>query len=990
MRLKESSCTIYIYWLIAFFVVSPSWFWAQTQRYAFHSLSPEEGLSQASNNYIYHDSKGFIWLSSLEGLNRFDGQNVKTYKFVAGDSTSLLDNIVTSNFFEDQETNIWFTTYEGIHCYLREKDHFLRFQVVGETGEKRSQDYHAFYLDKAEKLWVRVGLNENGKLFLFDTKNGKSNIVAPLKGQRNYPILNEQGHVDAIISSIFSKEKKGIEIFPLISPQSVQSYFDGKQKHLPALYVHQCMSVDEVLYLATDQGLFQFDSQGQDLIRHDTFQGKNIGRVFGIAKDVDHTLWITTTRQRILQFDSKTGKFIKQIPYEPQSKMGLKLNPTNKIHIDHHRNLWVTSFSSGIQFTNLNKPKFQRPDPFVGKSVFAFFETQDGQIFTSYGYQEVARFDPKEEVYEAIQLKDSDQNIQFYFEDNEDQLYGITSNYLLKWEGHAFEFLDTLPATALYFFDNKSNLKLLSTYAGLYQWTGENFILFDAIVQPESFQATAIFQDQEQRLYLALDASKLKIYENQNGQFRTIRQIDGIGFANAFHEAKDTLWVATSTGLVKINKNDLSAQLPNEKSNGLPSEYFYSIVPDSSGSFWLSCNRGIIQYWPESQKFWRFKLADGLQSNEFNTNAFLKTRNGEIWLGGTKGLNRIKPNAIQKIQQKPNIQLTGLQVNDSPYQDPKQQIGELRSISLPYQQNTISFSFAALEYSDPKNNQFQYQLVNHESNWVDAGNRGFARYSNLPHGYYTFKVKAANSDGIFEDIPYELKVHIQTPWYKSIWFYIAIVLAITAIIYGVFRYRLEQALKIERMRVKISSDLHDDVGSLLAGLAMKSEILEVTATEARKPQLQRIGELSRSAMSRMRDTVWAIDARKDKLENLLDRIREHAMETLELKGMAFDLQVENLALTKTLTSQVRQNLYLICKEAITNATKHSNGDHMHIQFSKYGRNGLALTIHDNGKVAAKNYKTTGLGMSNMTMRAEQINAKLEVDPSDGFTIRLWM
>jgi len=201
-------------------------------------------------------------------------------------------------------------------------------------------------------------------------------------------------------------------------------------------------------------------------------------------------------------------------------------------------------------------------------------------------------------------------------------------------------------------------------------------------------------------------------------------------------------------------------------------------------------------------------------------------------------------------------------------------------------------------------------------------------------------------------------------------------------------YRLQQALKIERMRVKISSDLHDDVGSLLSGLSMQTELLELTATADRKPKLQRINELSRSAMSKMRDTVWAIDARKDKLENLLDRIREHAAETLEYKNITFDMKTDALALDKSIPSHIRQNLYLICKEAITNAAKHSNGDKMNIKFRRIGRKGIYLKIHDNGKVEKKEHPSAGLGITNMKMRADQINAKFTTSTKDGFLIKV--
>jgi signal transduction histidine kinase len=205
--------------------------------------------------------------------------------------------------------------------------------------------------------------------------------------------------------------------------------------------------------------------------------------------------------------------------------------------------------------------------------------------------------------------------------------------------------------------------------------------------------------------------------------------------------------------------------------------------------------------------------------------------------------------------------------------------------------------------------------------------------------------------------------------------------------YAVFQYRLEQALKVERLRVKISSDLHDDVGGMLSGLAMQTELLELTANEDTKPKLARVAEMSRSAMSRMRDTVWAIDARKDTLADLIDRMREHAEETLAPRNIQYSINTSSLELKRSLTTDVRQSLYLIYKEAITNVAKHSSGDTVNIDLGE--RQGkLEMSIHDNGDVQQKAYKTTGAGQSNMRMRAASIGAELLVDTTKGFRIQL--
>jgi signal transduction histidine kinase len=379
---------------------------------------------------------------------------------------------------------------------------------------------------------------------------------------------------------------------------------------------------------------------------------------------------------------------------------------------------------------------------------------------------------------------------------------------------------------------------------------------------------------------------------------------------------------------------------------------------------------------------------DGLFGSEFNGGAFYHAPDGKIWAGGVGGLVIFHPDSIRNVPFEPQVQITRIFANDEPYET-EQQAEVLEYLDMPYTQNTLSFEFVALEFSNPSANQFQYRLLGYDDNWVKSGKLGFARYANLPPGQYTLEILAANSDGVWSKTAKTLKINIQTPFYKTWWFYLLCAFSLGGIIYGWLWYRLQQALKIERMRVQISSDLHDDVGTLLAGLAMQSEALELTAPEKDKGKLQRISEISRNAMAHMRDTVWAIDARKDKLENLLDRMREHAEETLTPRDIRFDIQTDHLSLKQNLPTNIRQNIYLIYKEAITNAAKHTNGDTVAISLKKTGE-GFEMRICDNGQVGEKGYKTTGLGTSNMQMRARKIGGRLEITRGEGFCVVLRM
>jgi ligand-binding sensor domain-containing protein/two-component sensor histidine kinase len=949
----------------------------------FHRLSPNEGLSQGTNAFVFQDSRGFVWLSSIDGLNRFDGKSVKIYK--ADGQNGLSGNIITSNFFEDSSANLWFTTHEGIHCYVREKDRFEYFQLHDAQGKKIEQEYFVFYLDKQQQLWVQA----SGYLHLFDLRMRQGKQICPLSGRRQYVVCDTPGVVSKVVSANIPPTQSGILVLDMRNKGQVTTFFTDPVQGQPVgrSFSVYCESPD-CWWVAMTTGLTAFYPQSGRAVCYDRYGNQPIGEVWALAPLRDSMLMVSTSLKGFLLFDKKQQRFIRQIPATPDRKPGLGLRNISAFYVDKQENLWISSPRNGVNFTQLHKQKFEKKEALQGVSMTSIFQTKDGAVWCNGPADTVFRFSPDGLHSERFALKYPQSEalpgrIEYFFEDNRGDLWACHQRFIFRWNPskRVFKYTGLLPGYVLGTRQLTGGPLLLSTYGGIYSVRrddkGPIFEKADFLGQYQSEAATALFEDQKKRLYLALDATRIAVLEKKQANYEPVRAIENIGCAHAFCEQGNTLWVATTTGILKINTADLSFEKLNAAEHGAPSENYYSILTDRQGHFWLSCNRGIIRYHPETKTFHRYTLADGLQDNEFNTNAFLLQSNGRIWMGGNQGMNVFDPDQIQALSKLPQVQLTRLLVNDELFETPVQ-VGELRELTLAYQQNTFSFDFVALEYSDPGANIFRYQLENYDKDWVDAGTNGFARYANLPPGNYTFKVKAANSDGVWNETPTALRIRVLTPWWQSWWFYLLCVSVTGGLIYGWFWFRLQQALRLERLRVKISSDLHDDVGTLLAGLAMQSEALAITAPEKDKGKLQRISEISRNAMAHMRDTVWAIDARKDKWENLLDRMREHAEETLVPRDMRFELTVENIAAQNNIPVELRQNLYLIYKEAITNAARHSNGNTVRVHLKKTPNGGLEMRICDNGTSAEKNYKTTGSGTSNMQMRAKKIGGTLEI------------
>ena len=216
-------------------------------------------------------------------------------------------------------------------------------------------------------------------------------------------------------------------------------------------------------------------------------------------------------------------------------------------------------------------------------------------------------------------------------------------------------------------------------------------------------------------------------------------------------------------------------------------------------------------------------------------------------------------------------------------------------------------------------------------------------------------------------------------------FIIVVLLGIMLFIRLYYRNKFQRALQIAQLRTKISNDLHDDVGSILTGLAMQSEVLEQTAKDTDKNRLSKIAASSRSAMSRMRDAVWAMDAQKDNWQSLLDRMQEFAAETLSLKDIQFNLNTIGIKTDQNLSGDLRQNLYLIFKEAITNVVKHTEASQVNVSLNNQG-NTFEMSIQNDGLLEKKEYKTTGLGLESMKKRAERIDGQLTISEEENFQI----
>lgn len=297
-------------------------------------------------------------------------------------------------------------------------------------------------------------------------------------------------------------------------------------------------------------------------------------------------------------------------------------------------------------------------------------------------------------------------------------------------------------------------------------------------------------------------------------------------------------------------------------------------------------------------------------------------------------------------------------------------------------------------FSSPRRNQFKAWLEGYDKKWSLQSKSPVLRYNKLPPGKYTLHIAGTNAYGGWNEEELLLPIYVKPAFYETTWFYLSCLLLASLIIYLFFQNRLEQKLKMERIRTRLSSDLHDEVSGLLSGIAMQTDVLQMSTTNpSNKQRLQHIGEVSRKAMSKMSDVIWSIDSRKDKVDELITRMQEHADEILSPIDIAYQIKVERIELQRKLPVTLRQNLYFIYKEAINNVAKHSRADKVDVLLKNEG-NHFIMQIRDNGKNEQhkkdKNgSKKTGQGLDNLKMRAYRIDAQIDFAQQDkGFEVTL--
>jgi signal transduction histidine kinase len=476
-----------------------------------------------------------------------------------------------------------------------------------------------------------------------------------------------------------------------------------------------------------------------------------------------------------------------------------------------------------------------------------------------------------------------------------------------------------------------------------------------------------------------------------DGRFAALGTGEGVprGWIRALHvDLAGRLWIASSLGgLGRVD--DPSAERPAirtyRKADGLSSDNLYCVVDDAWGRVYVGTGQGVDRLDVATGRVKRFTSADGLPKGAVALG--FRDRHGSLWFAATLGLARLDPEP-EREREPPRTLVTGLRI--AGVARAVSALGEpaLAGLDLGADENSVSVDFLGLGVSLGEELRYQYRLEGTEGDWSAPSAERTVTFANLGPGSYRFLVRAIDADGRASPEPAAVAFTIAAPVWQR-WWFLALAAALLAMAaYALHRYRVRRLLEIERVRTRIATDLHDDIGANLTRISVLSEVASYRSGGG-DDSLASIARISRESVASMSDIVWAVDPRRDSFRDLVRRMRELSDEALTMRGVDVRFSAPESDGDLRLGHELRRQLYLIFKEAINNASRHSDCARADVAVELDGHR-LVLEVSDDGRGFDPAAEADGNGLVNMRKRAEAMRARLEVRsaPGAGTTVRL--
>jgi ligand-binding sensor domain-containing protein/signal transduction histidine kinase len=967
---------------------SPSLAASRIRQYSSRLWQSDSGLPHNSVQTILQTRDGYLWIGTRLGLARFDGVRFR----VLDEIPELKKQSITA-LCETKE-GLWIGTEKGLVRWNSEK-----FQSYDQTNGLAGNSVTAICEGKDGSAWIgtRSGLTQwkNGKFTNFSEKGGIKVIRSICE--------DKQGTLWLATSDGLHQLKEGIVTLPYTPPVL--------EKEVRVVRLDQAGN----LWVGSNNGLFRKSERGFDRFY------ENVGSISGniisaLHADRSGQFWIGTYSGLHRLVDGK---------FRPEKNSdGTVFDQVNAIFEDREENIWIGTKEGLTRLKARPFTAITAQQGLIHNNVMSVLEDKNGVFWSGtwggglnkLSGGKITAYTVESGLVNDLILsvcKRRDGSL-WFGADFDGGLYRLQEGTLSRYgtnDGLAQAAVRTICE------DRQGNL-WIGTSQSLYFFRDGKFTHYTTTNGLAGVPVRVICEGPDGALWIGTDAGLNRFHE---GRFTAYTQQHGLSdnkILSLHFDHDNMLWIGTGNG--GLNRFHGGKFTSYTTAQGLRSDEIFEILEDDDGFLWMSCLNGIFRVGKKSlDDFDRGKITsipctsygktDGmvsLQCNGVSKPAGWKARDGRLWFATTKGLvvadpkvkaNETPPPVVIEEVMADKREVLGFRFQVSGNgQHLKPETETLGTLSIPPSHGELEFHYTALSFQDPEKNRFKYKLEGVDREWVDAGGRRVAYYNNLDPGRYEFRVMACNNDGLWNSSGATVALALQPHYAQTWWFKFSLALGSLSLAAAGARLvtrkrmqrkleRLEQQHAIEKERIRIAQDMHDDLGARLTEILMLTDLTRQKKSQPDEVESQTLKTTTaaRDLIRNLDALVWAVNPRNDSLDNLATYFCQYADKFLSNTRIRCRLDVPLNLPHAPFSSEARHNSFLVLKEALNNAVKHSGATEIWLRIKITGSQ-LQISLEDDGKgFSAEEIRRFGNGLANMRRRVEDIGGKFAITSRTG-------
>jgi len=982
--------------------------------YSYQRIGRDDGLGLASDVVFatYQDARGFIWVGTANGLQRFDGNKFISFGSTANSQHELpigdLNQIVP---LKDGRMILSFSARKEIGVF--DPVH-LRYERIG--------------VQARGELPVRAGYriipSAEGGVYLFITRYG----ILSYDAKRNAFIDNNPFQLPAgwtpSIAAFQDTVKRqwwipcpdsGLVLYDIAAKQSYNSkqhaakhpvlaireinpgltevaidqkrrfwLFSWRLKHERRCYDEQGKPLKDTFGLAENRGyqelryitetsrgvlwmyganaLYVLDNLSKRFIFTHAETSNNLiqySYVHQVMQDRDGGVWISTDNGLYYTLETNSSMDVVNFIFKPK----LETEPYEFTDILELKTgqYWLSTWGKGVQtLTNRfqryeanlyrSMPKLDPVSKIQYQQTWSLYQHRDGKIWIGCQAGKYMVYDPVTQNTQFLSCAAADNaTIRYITADQQGNIWlGTQRGHVIRFDGKSFSVKQQFKSVIR---------KILIDKAGVV-WVNT---------------------EQEGVFELSPDGSKVVRYFSTQSPYGKLFQ----DVSTDMDELNDSVIVYAAGPLNFINKRTGKVTWLTVE-DGLPSNSVLRIRKDHLGYLWINTRNGLCRYNPVNQRFTTYGKRDGITSAGLTIEADYLCSENYVMFAGSNALLFFKPSVFETKQRPPDVVITDIRLFNKFI--PVDSLSSLAKVQFKHSQNSFVIYFSSLSYQQKDKLTYYYQLSGIDDEWVEANNgQGQVNYNLLPPGKYVFSVYAENIDGVKSARITRFSFEIKPPFWLTKWFISFSIFLLLLVLYFIHRLRVNKLLAVEKLRNRVARDLHDDMGSTLSTINILSSMAKTKiGTDIAKANeyISKISDNSQRMMDAMDDIVWSIKPSNDSMTKIVARMREFATNVLEAKEIELDFQVDEAVYDVSLNMEARRDFYLVFKEAVNNAAKYSGANSVTLVLrveQKY----LVMQVRDDGRGFDPEVADGGNGLGNMQKRADAMHAQLHITSSIG-------